>query len=274
MERCGLARSVCWLLSPRWCFVNFPPPKSFVCAAEGGVAAARRSASLERGGITGRENGRARVPASTSAFTARTHARQYGYCSGEDFKWTGPPFLFFSFFFASIMKCPWSLSAQDFTLSFCPLTSQPNQEFHWQWNILNLTTPRKTLWRRAFYFGWPNCTLPVAAPCAVSHSLLKQLHFYIQIIHHRLDLFPPFFTFHTFGVLCGDLRWGGRKKSASLFFFTSYCWNTLSLWWMGEAAVIDRAALFTARLKRITQEDGVKWWLSMTFNNWLKKDKF
>lgn len=178
-------------------------------------------------------------------------------------------------FFASIMKCTWPLSRAGLhSLSFCPLTSQPNQEFHWQWNILNLTTPRKTFWRIAFYFGWPNCTLPVAAPCAVSHSLLKQLHFYIQIIHHRLDLFPPFFTFHTFGVLCGDLRWGGRKKSASLFFFTSYCWNTLSLWCMGEAEVIDRAALFTARLKRITQEDSVKWWLSMTFNNWLKKDKF
>lgn len=129
------------------------------------------------------------------------------------FKWTVP-------FFASIMKCTLSLSRAGLhSLSFCPLTSQPNQEFHWQWNILNLTTPRKTFWRIAFYFGWPNCTLPVAAPCAVSHSLLKQLHFYIQIIHHRLDLFPPFFTFHTFGVLCGDLRWGGRKKSASLFFF-------------------------------------------------------
>lgn len=101
---------------------------------------------------------------------------------------------------------------------FRPLTSQANQEFCWQWNILNLTTPRKTFWRIAFYFGWPNCTLPMAAPCAVSHSLLKRLHFYVQIIHHCLDLFPPFFTFHTFGVLCRDLRWGGRKKSGSLFF--------------------------------------------------------
>lgn len=156
-----------------------------------------------------------------------------------------------------------------------PLPSQPNQKFCWQWNILNLTTPRKTFWRIAFYFGWPNCTLPMAAPCAVSHSLLKRLHFYIQIIHHCLDLFPPFFTFHTFGVLCGDLRWGGRKKKCFfVFFFASYCWNTLSLWCAAETEVIDRAALFTARLKRITQEDSVKWWLSMTFNNWLKKDKF
>lgn len=147
-----------------------------------------------------------------------------------DFKWTVPfPFLsfflfpfFLFFFFASIMKCTWSPPCAGLhSLSFCPLTSQPNQEFHWRWILLNLTTPRKTLWRIAFYFGWPNCTLPVAAPCAVSHSLLKQLHFYIQIIHHRLDLFPPFFTFPTFGVLCGDLRWGGRKKSASLFFFFS-----------------------------------------------------
>ena len=107
---------------------------------------------------------------------------------------------------------------------FRPLTSQPNQEFCWQWNILNLTTPRKTFWRIAFYFGWPNCTLPMAAPCAVSHSLLKQLHFYIQIIHHRLDLFPPFFTFHTFGVLCGDLRWGGseKKKVILCFFFVFF----------------------------------------------------
>lgn len=62
----------------------------------------------------------------------------------------------------------------------------------------------------------------MAAPCAVSHSLLKQLHFYIQIIHHRPDLFLPFFTFHTFGVLCGDLR-GGEKKVLLCFFFASYC---------------------------------------------------
>lgn len=141
----------------------------------------------------------------------------------------------------------WNVCGPELSLSnrppfpfFRPLTSQPNQEFCWQWNILNLTTPRKTFWRIAFYFGWPNCTLPMAAPCAVSHSLLKQLHFYIQIIHHRLDLFPPFFTFHTFGVLCGDLRWGGRKKKCFFvffvffplpvfFFFMSYCWNTLSL---------------------------------------------
>lgn len=35
--------------------------------------------------------------------------------------------------------------------------------------------------------------------------------------------FPPFFTFHTFGVLCRDLRWGEeRKKSASLFFFSCF----------------------------------------------------
>lgn len=128
------------------------------------------------------------------------------------------------------------------SLPFHPLTSQPNQEFCWQWNILNLTTPRKTFWRIAFYFGWPNCTLPMAAPCAVSHSLLKRLHFYIQIIHHRLDLFPPFFTFRTFGVLCGDLRWGGRKRVLLCFFFpcffshslASYCWNTLSLWCAAE----------------------------------------
>lgn len=120
----------------------------------------------------------------------------------------------------------WNVRGPELSLShrpslsfFRPLTSQPNQEFCWQWNILNLTTPRKTFWRIAFYFGWPNCKLPMAAPCAVSHSLLKQLHFYIQIIHHRLDLFPPFFTFHTFGVLCGDLRWGGRKRVLLLFFF-------------------------------------------------------
>lgn len=161
--------------------------------------------------------------------------------------------------------------------SFLQLSSTISPIMNWQWMIQNLTTPRKTFWRIVFYFRWPNCALPIAAPCVVSPSLLKQLHFYIQIIHHCLDLFLPFFTFHTFGVLCGDLRWGGRGGKVLLcffFFLTSYCWNTLGLWCMPATQVIDRAALFTARLKRITQEDAVKCWLSMTFSNWLKKDKF
>lgn len=133
-----------------------------------------------------------------------------------DFKWKVP----FLHQLWNVRRGPELFPSNRPSLSFFrPLTSQPNQEFCWQWNILNLTTPRKTFWRIAFYFGWPNCTLPMAAPCAVSHSLLKQLHFYIQIIHHCLDLFPPFFTFHTFGVLCGDLRWGGRKKVLLCFFF-------------------------------------------------------
>lgn len=101
---------------------------------------------------------------------------------------------------------------------FCAI----NQIMNWQWNILNLTTLRKTFWRIVFYFRWPNCTLPIAAPCVVSQSLLKQLHFCIQIIHHCLDLFLPFFTFHTFGVLCGDLRWGGRGEKKCFFVFSFF----------------------------------------------------
>lgn len=134
-----------------------------------------------------------------------------------DFKWTPALFLVcINYEIYAVLSCLFHTDPRS--LPFHPLTSQPNQEFCWQWNILNLTTPRKTFWRIAFYFGWPNCTLPMAAPCAVSHSLLKRLHFYIQIIHHRLDLFPPFFTFRTFGVLCGDLRWGGRKRVLLCFF--------------------------------------------------------
>lgn len=103
--------------------------------------------------------------------------------------------------------------------SFLQLSSTISPIMNWQWMIQNLTTPRKTFWRIVFYFRWPNCALPIAAPCVVSPSLLKQLHFYIQIIHHCLDLFLPFFTFHTFGVLCGDLRWGGRGGKVLLCFF-------------------------------------------------------
>jgi hypothetical protein len=53
------------------------------------------------------------------------------------------------------------------------------------------------------------------AACGVSQSVLKRLHFLIQIIHHPTDFFLSFFSFDTFGLFCGDF---GRGKSASLYF--------------------------------------------------------
>lgn len=124
------------------------------------------------------------------------------------------------------MKCTRSKAASLSQIglhsrSFALSLHSSNQEFCWQWNILNLTTPRKTFWRIAFYFGWPNCNAPHGCSlCGI--SLTPET---ASFLHSNYSSSPGFISsFLHFSYLWCSLRGFGmrreeKKKVLLCFFF-------------------------------------------------------